>query len=793
MIRGNLSVRQLAEFTCRSGDLYTSAGRGVGRLVTAEEGIAKQMSAQSARMSQDSTYQREVSLSYSFACAKETKTLRGRMDGLSRSKSNVCVEEFKCTGQLPNSVDPVDRGQALIYAGLLAFDEPDLTTIEVNVVYIDVETDQERIFGETIKPTVAVANLEFILLCYCSRIERHIERAKSRRSWAFALKFPMPQYRPAQQAVARRVYQAVSSGDNLLLEAPTGSGKTLAILFPTIKSQKLQAQIFFLTSRSVGAQAALKAIQQLDPSESALSVVELTAKEKICFVPGMPCDPDRCEYAKGYFNKVGPAIDQLISQGLAHQENIEAAAMEFVVCPFELSLDTALWADIVIGDYNYILDPVVRLQRFKGHTQLHLLIDEAHQLSPRVRDMLAVQIDRQMIREARNCGHSGLDKRINSVDRALMTLRRQHHKEAECEIDSPDSIERACLRLIDVVTQENLNLEAYPQVAPLYFAATRWIKSRAWLDADVFTHILKSEPNNKTISVRRVCLDAGPYLQNIFSEHGSIIRFSGTVSPLILYQRLHGEMQGHAERALSPFQPEQACVVIVNDIPMYYKQREQSLTNLVPLICDIANAKTGQYLVALPSYDYLERFAQALEAHLAQHEPQLHKETMAAVDHRRLQVLVQARGQTKTDTQTLVQDFKNTHHAVLCIVMGGVLGESVDFSDAHLHGVFLVGLGLPPPSLERSAMQKHFENRGGEGWGRLAAYTQPALVKNIQAAGRLIRSEDDFGVICLIDPRFTSDDVQRFFPSHWRPQITRAHNAIRAVEAFWQNTPVQEN
>ncbi len=183
-----------------------------------------------------------------------------------------------------------------------------------------------------------------------------------------------------------------------MLEAPTGSGKSLAVLFPAVKAQQLEDQLFFLTSRNAGAHAALTACQQLDVAGANLVVVELTAKDKICFVQGMPCNPELCPYAAGYYDRAPAAVNVLLTRKFADRAQLEAVALEFEVCPFELSLDLALWADVIVGDYNYVFDPVVRLKRFADHKQLHLLVDEAHQLSPRVRDMLTVRLDRHVIR-----------------------------------------------------------------------------------------------------------------------------------------------------------------------------------------------------------------------------------------------------------------------------------------------------------------------------------------------------------------------------------------------------------
>lgn len=775
MIRGDVSVRRLAEFTCAGGDLYPVRG---GRAVEPEEGIRRQQEAQQQRAEQYKDYQAEVMVAASFLCGGAERTVKGRMDGLIAATGNVVIEEYKCVGELPDQADPVDRGQAWLYAGLYVrsaeADLPPDVQFEIRLIYVQVDTRQERMFVEQVSTAAVSSALAFMVLCYTTRIERHLLRNAQREAWARGLEFPLPEYRPSQQAIARRVYQALKQTDNLLLEAPTGSGKTLAVLYPALKAQMPDDQLFFLTSRNAGARAALAAAGQCDPRREQLCVVEITAKEKTCFVEGMPCDAAACPYAAGYYDRVGDAVSEVLQHKMADRLEVENTARAHQVCPFELSLDAALWADLIVGDYNYVLDPLVRLQRFMGHERLHLLIDEAHQISPRVRSMLTVHIERESVRLAKTTALSALKKRVASIDRALLAIRRVHGQ-GEHVLASVESLTRACTRFLDAVADTEVELDAHPELKDLLFATLKWRRSDGWYLPDQFAHHVTVR--GRDIKVTRACLDPAPYLKDLFAEHGGVVRFSGTVTPLNLYQRLHGQAEtASSERAQSPFSSAQVQVLVVRDIATYYRQRDASLARLVDLVQALTAAKTGRYLVALPSYSYLQTLAQACAGTCGQ------------------ALFQQTQGQSNEETQALLDAFSASESAVLFIVMGGIYGESVDFTEARLSGVIMVGLGLPPPSLERNLMQAYYDSEAGEGWGRMVAYTQPALVKNIQAAGRLIRSPEDFGVICLVDPRFTSQEVQRFFPSHWHPQITSAADVRQKVTQFWEDKArLQEN
>ncbi len=765
MIRGDLSARGLAEFVCRRGDLYALRK---GRQVTADEGISVQKTIQKQRSESYSEYLSEVSLLLDFVCGDATRKLSGRLDGMYPDGPQVVIEEFKACGELPDVADPVDMGQAQIYAGLYVCSQQQpksCAEVLVRLVYVNADTLAEARFEQQMSADQALGALALMLLCYVTRVERHLARTAGRVEWAAELAFPMAQYRPSQQAIARRVYQALKTDENLLLEAPTGSGKSLAVLFPGVKALGQDQQLFFLTSRNAGARAALSTVSQLDPQQIELCVIELTAKEKICPVEGMPCDASQCKYAAGYFDRIGAAVDDLLTRRRMDRGAVEEVANKHVVCPFELSLDASIWADVICGDYNYVFDPVVKLQRFDGHRGLHLLVDEAHQLSARARDMLAVEITRATLRSARKTSHALMAKRVASIDRALMGLRR-HHGEGEHHEVAAEAVSRACHRFLEVAAEHNLDLQVYPELSELYLAVWRWQRSDSWYSADEFAHLLWVEGSD--VALRRICLDPGPYLHSIYDNHGSVVRFSATVSPLALYQRLHGLADAaSSERAGSPFKPNQALVLVVSDIPTYFKQRTRTLPQLAALIGQITAAQPGRYLVALPSYTYLQALFELREAAWGT-------------------VIAQQRNSGPEQTQALLNEFAELEQAVLFIVMGGVLGESVDFSEFGLKGAIMTGLGLPPPSAERNLIEAYFDQDQGDGWGRLVAYTQPALVKNIQAAGRLIRSERDVGVICLIDPRFTSPEVQRFFPAHWQPQVTRAQDASAIVAEFWQ-------
>ena len=783
MIRkGRGSVKQLAATLFARGDLYANAGKPT---VDAEEGIATQKKIQQIRAQQYPEYAREIALQLNLKVADQAWKIKGRVDGVFHDGQQLVVEEFKTCREFPLSPEPIDQGQCLLYAMLLTQKDPEqalklpaewvaelqspTAQIISRLIYIDADTLAEKRFDQLHAVATYREFLAFTSLVLQARWQRHKARISSRDQWKRNLPFPMPTFRAGQQAVARRVYQALSRDDHLLLEAPTGSGKSLAVLYPGIRALQAEAQLFFLTSRNLGAAAALQAAKQIAPTAKAnLSVVEITAKEKICPVPGMPCNAD-CDYAHGYFDRVGEAVNHALAEGIVTRAVVADLAEQHKVCPFELSLDVSQWADLIIGDYNYIFDPVVRLNRFTNHSSLHLLIDEAHQLTPRLQDMLKVELRRGDLRRSVQQADPLIDKRLASIDRVFAKLRRTYGI-GEHPVPDFNSLERAIKKFVEVIAETHRDLTSSPELRHFFHACVRWQRAQQWVEEETFARIV--EITQHTVNVRQVCLDVAPWFDHVTAAHGACVRFSATLTPLQVYQKLHGLTADNAERGSSPFDPSQSKILIVRDIPTYYQQRSRSLAKLAQLLCSIASLRPGRYLVALPSYAYLEQLAEALKTDT--------------------QVLQQRSGMQGTELDALMQAFTHSSEAFLLVVMGGALGESVDFVGIRLQGVFVVGLGLPPPSLERDLTAEYFEQKENNGWGQRIAYTQPALSKIQQAAGRLIRDPGDRGVICLIDPRFASPEIKSFLPAHWQPIITTAQGAVDEAASFWHQATLEK-
>lgn len=762
----NLAVTALAEFVHRRGDLHP---RLEGR-TRAEEGVRTQQCLQQAR---GSGYQRERPVALAVELAGEAATLSGRIDGCCLSDATLMVEEFKTTRAdfelAHRHHGSVHWAQARLYGALLVRELDATCEALLRLVYAHPDTLETRVYERRESAQALREFLDCTLAEYAAWLSAQQRHRHERNSWLRELDFPFPQFRPHQRSMARRAFRALRDREHLLLEAPTGSGKTLAMLFPAVKSLAASHchRVMFLTSRGTGALSARGAAEHIDPAGRHLRHVTIIARDKACFVPGTPCDPDVCGYARGYYDRASGAVEELLEAGATSPERVAEVARRHQVCPFELSLDAARWSDLVIADYNYLLDPVVRLQRFDRDPDMALLIDESHQLAPRVRDMLSVALERDQLKAAlAEAPPEDLARRLRSLDRALSRLRREADLGAERVIARPQPLLRSMQRFADTMAACSTPLDALPATRDLWLVCSRWLRSESWYDPERFRHV--GSASGRNVSIQLCCLDPGNYLRGRLDAYGGHVRFSGTVSPLALYAHLHGESKAPVERAGNPYQSRQLRVLVVDDVPTYLRARERSLDDLVDVVAAVVGSRRGHYLVAFPSFAYLERCADAFTGR-----------------HPQFQVARQWGAMDEAARADFLAGFADdAAPRVGFVVLGGVFGESVDFSGgARLAGVVCVGVGLPPPSLVRRELQARYDDDGVD--GRSVAYHLPAMVKVLQMAGRLLRGPDDRGVLCLVDPRFRDRAFRRFFPDHWHPRVVSSAGVATELEQFW--------
>ena len=782
--KARVSVKTLAEFVHRRGDIhyrYQSA-------TLAREGIVRQRAWQRGR---GESYRREVRVAADFGGLR----VSGRVDGWDEGAR--LVEEVKTTRAAPAALHAqaghAHLAQVRLYAAMLALQNAGLEELRLRLVYLHPERPDETAFDEQWPRPDLIAFFEATCGIYAAWLAGVRRRLTARDDAMRRLRFPYAAFRAEQRRVATRLYRAFRDGVDWLVEAPTGAGKTMASVFPAVKAigEGALDRLIYLTARNTGQRAVEDALARAAGAAPALAAVTVTAKERICFNPGTPCDPARCEFARGYYQRLPAARRALLAVGLAGQREVEHIARAHLVCPFELSLDTAAWADVVVCDYNYVFDPVVRLKRLDNDVfgRVGLVVDEAHQLGDRVREMLSATIARRDIKAAlRDALPAALARRFRSVDRALAALGRdvgRLESGEERAITRPDALDRAIRRLTsEVAIEPDTDLEALPAAADAYWQLLRFERALDWAgeageagedgaagedsaDGQAF-HYLASG-SGRDLRVELACAAPGGHIRATMAAFQGTVRQSGTLASPRLVQRTHGfPACAQAFRAGGAGEAARLGTFVVPDVSTYYRDRARTLPSLTTLIAGVAAATPGNCLVAFPSFEYL---------------------AMAATD-----VDPAIRCQTPNMTPAEREDFigwlgGDGRGRVGFAVMGGVFTESVDFDSRALRAVVVVGPGLPPRSVKRdliaAAHAAGDAGEGGEAGGFDIAYRQPAMTRVVQTVGRIARRPETPGVAVLVDARFAHPAYRALLPAGWRLAYTPRRHVATAIGAFW--------
>ena len=759
-----VSVKALAEFAHRRGHIhyrYQSA-------TLAQEGISRQAAWQRGRAA---SYQRERRVAASFGDLE----VAGRIDGYDPDAG--LVEEVKTTradaARLHAHMGDVHLAQVRLYAAMLALECEAVAELTLRVVYLHPEDPRETTFSEQWPRAELIAYFDATCGVYAAHLAALRTRLAVRNRQLRGLPFPYAKFRPGQRRLAKHLYRGFREGVDWLVEAPTGAGKTMTSVFPALKAigQGELDRLVYVTSRTTGQRAAEDALAATAGAGGrALVAVTVTAKERVCFDPGTPCDPDHCEFARGYYERMPAARRALLDRRRVVREDVEAVAAAHRVCPFELSLDAAAWADVVVCDYNYVFDPVVRLQRLDNplFARVGLVVDEAHHLGERVRDMLSARLPRPLVRAALAEKRLPADaaRRLRAVDRALAALAKAAAEPSRV-IAKPDALCRAVERLVVAfATDPALDMQACPAAAQAYWQALRFGRAAAWAEAGAF-HYLHSG-RGRDYCVQLACTAPGAHIRRTLAPFQGTVRQSGTLAPAPVFQRAHGfDAQAPALASDGGWEAERLGVFAVPDLSTYYRDRESSLPALAATLGDVAAATPGNALVAFPSFAYLaaaaERFAPAGASAMRCQTPD-----MALAERR--------------DFIAWLNERRGCQR-VGFVVMGGVFTESVDFDSEALRMVAVVGPGLPPRSVLRDLVARDAGRAGADGFD--IAYRQPALTRVAQTVGRIARAPGRRGVAVLVDPRFAQPAYRAFLPARWRVTRVAAAGAAAAVAGFW--------
>lgn len=781
-----LPIRRLVEFLLRTGSI-DSRFTGFDRAL---EGARLHRKLQRAAVKEYPDYQAEAALKQDYTCAGIAYTLEGRADGIFTDKDGTpTIDEIKTTTLPPEFItgeqSPEHWAQAQIYAAIYARQQG-LPAMRVRLVYYQVDEDLEFTFNHDYSADALDAIVTDLLTQYAPWAKRSAEWQRMSRASRQALPFPFASYRPGQRAMMNAVYKTCTEGGQLLCQAPTGIGKTMSVLFPALKAVGEGGPIFYLTARGTtraAAENALTLLRAADP-DLKLRSVTLTAKDKICLQEHRECTPEACPYANGYYDRVKAALWDGLDTHALTADALQALARKHKVCPFELGLDLSLWCDVVVGDYNYLFDPVVHLMRFFETAGDYLfLIDEAHNLPGRARDMHSTSLCKSAFYDAKKRlgkGKSSLKNALTKVNNIFIEWRhrceevlgdsrfgRTYFEKSRAE-DFDRALTKLCEPLEIWLDEHRAPGETHDALLQLDFDIRAWLRV-----ADTFDNhfVLQMSAVGSEVRAAMLCLDPSDFLAADFAKGRAAVLFSATLAPAGYYKDLCGLPDARAVALRSPFDPANMGLWCARQVSTRYKDRADSIAKVSDLLDVMAAAQPGHYLAFFPSYSYLQQVWEDFTARYPD-QPTLCQESSMDEGQR-----------TEFLAQFLARDGKPL---LGFAVLGGVFGEGVDLTGESLIGVAVVSPGLPQIGPRQEQLRDYFEETRGAGFDY--AYRYPGMNKVLQAAGRVIRTPQDRGVVLLIDDRFLAPDTRRLMPPHWEHlRVVDSADAWKdELAAFWK-------
>ncbi len=886
-----VSVRNLVEFLLRQGDIDNrhhaapdNAMQEGGRI---HRMIQRRMGAE---------YQAEVPLKYTLQTSEYQLTVEGRADGIIHHEGQVVIDEIKGTYRelaRMREPSPLHVAQAKSYAYMCALKE-ELTEVQIRLTYCNIITEELRYFYEDYTFRELEEWFGKMISAYRRWADDSFRWRALRQASIEELEFPFP-YREGQKELVTNVYRTIYHKRKLFLEAPTGVGKTISTVFPAVQAmgRGMAEKLFYLTAKTITRTVAEDALEILRRKGLHFRSVILTAKEKICFMEETNCNPEYCPYAKGHYDRINEAMYELLtSEESFSRDRIEQYAQKHRVCPFEMCLDMALFADGIICDYNYLFDPHIYLKRFfgEGADNNHIfLIDEAHNLLERGREMYSAALNREAFLELRKelketvvsetakkpdfnqltlklteMSESGEllgeGEELGEVEKGLLTENaepgvvdsRRPAESAEpgvgvscrltesagltaggrkggrmkaksvlvkdgyadkliyglekcnekllamqkecpdcCVVENLDVFVQPLMRLHAAMDeylseQEEEQLPAREQLLDFYFAIGHFLEMYELADENYVKYTQLGEDGS--FFVKLFCVNPGENLGACMQRGRSSVLFSATFLPIQYYKRLlGGTKEDYEVYAQSIFQPERRALLIASDVTSRYARRsEEEYYNIARYIDEIVQGRYGNYMVFCPSYAFLQAVYDKYRECFAGENKECILQEDSMREAEREAFLARFRGNENLNLQAdIAMEIEEEEHTLIGFcVLGGIFGEGIDLKNDSLIGAVIVGTGLPQVCNEREILKGYFDEEGENGFDY--AYRYPGMNKVLQAAGRVIRTVEDVGVIALLDERFLQPAYRRMFPREWAGfETVTVDNVKKHVEQFW--------
>ena len=770
-----ISIRNLVEFIMRHGSIdnrYTSS-------IKAIEGIRGH---QRVQKSYGDNYTAEVPLKYTLTYEDLEIMVEGRADGILIEDDKTIIDEIKTTTKdlllIDENTNPLHWAQAKCYGYIYSM-QNELDNIDIQITYYNIDTKSTRILRQSYTLKELEEFFFWLIDEYKSWAQLESDWVNKRNESIKKLKFPFENYRPGQRELAVRVYKSITDSKKCFAQAPTGTGKTISTIFPAIKAmgEDKTSKIFYLTAKTITREVAQNTISLMRKKDLNLKAVTITAKEKICKMDEVNCNPEYCPYANGYFDRINNSLKDILAKYNDYsKDNIEKISEEYMLCPFELSLDLTNLSDVIICDYNYVFDPRVYLKRFfdTKTTDYTFLIDEAHNLVDRAREMYSATLNEEKFVKVKKL-ISKKDKRITRVIKEIQSYF-EDKLEDLTTLDENDLVEsEAPLELCEILSSFIKFVDEYlartneenEELMDLYFDVYSFLSISDFYDKN-YTTIYTKTFNGMTIKI--YCVNPQKVIEEKMKKAKSNIIFSATLIPMDYFMKMYSyDEEDFIINLKSPFDVKNRLLMIGDNVATTYNKRFETSEDIASYIANCVQAKKGNYMVFFPSYKYMDLVFDKMKENYPNINTSIQESNMSEEE--------------KEEFLSMFDEDNKETHVGFC-VLGGHFSEGIDLTNDKLIGVIIVGVGMPQIGIEREIIKDHMKdsNKGFD-----YAYVYPGMIKVLQAAGRCIRTDDDKGVILLLDNRYSQRRYQSLFPYEWYPnfRVRKSDDVKTLCEEFW--------
>ena len=772
-----LSVHELVDFVLRKGDIDSRSFNSM----TMQEGTRIHNIYQSK---QGSNYLKEYPLKGIFSYEDSLIYLSGRSDGIILEEVPI-IEEIKSTNCDLNSFFKENEewhlGQAICYGYLYAI-EKGLDKVKIRLTYIS------QVNNDILKKNYCYKTDELLTKIHqyfdvYFQFARIIEKRKNRRNESLSvLRFPFSNTREEQMELIDFTKQAIESADSRFAEASTGIGKTMATIFSTLsylKEDKLD-KVFYLCPKNTNFDNAAKALEILNKEGYLLSYTEIRARSKMCpYKLEKTCNPDDCPLTVGYYSKLKDVLkDCLVHENLLNSEIIDKYAKKYDVCPFELSLDFSVYTDFVVCDYNYAFHPISYLRRFfevpDKTYRIFALVDEAHNLIDRARDMFTVTFTEEdyknLKKELKGYRNAEINKILRKINQDLRLFKQFEFN------DQPIILEQLDSKFIQHITKLRSEINVLETDNPklklkkgkdFLIDLYKFIVINDLLN-DGYKIILDNKYDNLTIKL--FCIDPSSFINKSLFHFLGTLFFSATLTPIDYFQKVNLNRDGFKTISLpSPFNPNNFFLIINDNISIKYKDRDKTLEEVAKEINIFVSKKVGNYLIFVPSFEYSRKI-----------------EKYFINDNR---FVFQTATMTNKDKDEFLANFKENpqESRIGVCVISGSFAESIDLTGDRLIGVVIVGVGLPQVNFENNLVKDFYIQKEMNGYE--FAYMNPGINKVLQALGRVIRTQNDKGSALIIDSRYAQSHYFSILKDRYKnyTKIKDSNGLIKALNSFYKN------